>query len=351
MSAQAKSDEPRQDSTKSRATIAMWGKALTAMPRISKSEWDRLDLISRWLIATRAAVIVMTFTSAAFAGVLAFKAGVFDAILFVLVTVGLCLAHATNNLVNDLVDHWKGIDEGNYFRTQYGPQTVTDGFLSVRQLVSYAAVTGSVALGIGLYLVFVSERGEITMALLASGLFFVLFYTFPLKYIGLGEPAVLVVWGPLMVGGSYFVITGNWSNEVVLASLAYALGPTAVLFGKHTDKLSFDRDKNIRTLPVILGESLSRSVTVGLLLAQYPVIAWLVYTGFFHPVMLVSFGSIFSLKRVLNVFSQPRPEKAPESLPEGVWPLWFVGAAFWFTRRYSAFFLLGLVLDLALSRT
>ena len=330
--------------------VAMWGRALTAMPRISKADWDGLDLVSRWLIATRSAVIIMTFTSAAFAGVLAFKAGAFDATLFVLVTAGLCLAHATNNLVNDLTDHWKGVDEGNYFRTQYGPQTVEDGFLSVRQLITYAAITGGLGLAIGLYLVFVSDRGEITLALLASGLFFVLFYTFPLKYIGLGEPAVLVVWGPLMVGGAYFVITGEWSNEVAIASLAYALGPTAVLFGKHTDKLSFDSEKKIRTLPVILGESLSRKVTVALLLAQYPVIAWLVYTGFFHPVMLVSFASMLSLRRVFDVFSRPRPERPPSSLPEGVWPLWFVGAAFWFTRRYSAFFLLGLVLDVAISR-
>jgi 1,4-dihydroxy-2-naphthoate octaprenyltransferase len=330
--------------------VAMWGKALSAMPRITKQDWDGLDLVSRWLIATRSAVIVMTFTSAAFAGVLAYKANAFDGGLFVLVTVGLCLAHATNNLVNDLTDHWKGVDKDNYFRTQYGPQTVEDGFLTVEQLITYAALTGLVAVGIGLYLVLASSRGEITLMLLASGLFFVLFYTFPLKYIGLGEPAVLLVWGPLMVGGSYFVITGTWSNEVAFASLAYALGPTAVLFGKHTDKLDFDRAKGIRTLPVILGEGLSRKVTVGLLLAQYPVIAYLVYTGFFHPVMLVTFASLVSIKRVLRVFSRPRPQSKPPDLAEGIWPLWFVGAAFWFTRRYGAFFLLGLVLDVAISK-
>ena len=330
--------------------VAMWGKALSVMPRISKEDWDGLDLVSRWLIATRSAVIVMTFTSAAFAGVLAYKVGAFDWLLFALVTVGLCLAHATNNLINDLTDHWKGVDKDNYFRTQYGPQTVEDGFLTVKQLVTYASLTGLVALAIGLYLVFVSNRGEVTLMLLASGAFFVLFYTFPLKYIGMGEPAVLVVWGPLMVGGSYFVITGFWSNEVAVASLAYALGPTAVLFGKHTDKIDFDRLKRIRTLPVILGESLSRKVTVALLLAQYPVIAYLIYTDFFHPVMLVSFASMISLKRVFQVFAQPRPTEPPSDYPDDVWPLWFVGVAFWFTRRYSGFFLLGLLLDVIITK-
>jgi 1,4-dihydroxy-2-naphthoate octaprenyltransferase len=330
--------------------VAMWGKALSVMPRITKQDWDGLDIVSRWLIATRSAVIVMTFTSAAFAGVLAYKVGEFNGLLFALVTVGLCLAHATNNLINDLTDHWKGVDKDNYFRTQYGPQTVEDGFLSVKQLVTYAALTGLVALGIGIYLVFVSSRGDVTLLLLASGAFFVLFYTFPLKYIGMGEPAVLVVWGPLMVGGSYFVITGTWSNEVAFASLAYALGPTAVLFGKHTDKIEFDKEKGIRTLPVILGESRSRKLTVALLLAQYPVIAYLVYTGFFHPIMLITFASAMSLKRVFKVFSRPRPTAPPPDFPDDVWPLWFVGVAFWFTRRYSGFFLLGLVLDVLISR-
>ena len=122
--------------------VAMWGKALTAMPRITKQDWDGLDIVSRWLIATRSAVIIMTFTSAAFAGLLAFKAGKFDGLLFALVALGLCLAHATNNLVNDLTDYWKGVDKDNYFRTQYGPQTVQDGFLSVKQMLVYTAITG-----------------------------------------------------------------------------------------------------------------------------------------------------------------------------------------------------------------
>jgi 1,4-dihydroxy-2-naphthoate octaprenyltransferase len=86
----------------------MWGKALTVIPRITKQDWDELDIVSRWLIATRSAVIVMTLTSAAFAGILAFKAGAFDWLLWLLLTAGLCLAHATNNLINDLTDHWKG---------------------------------------------------------------------------------------------------------------------------------------------------------------------------------------------------------------------------------------------------
>ena len=326
--------------------IAMWGKALTKMPRIDHEEWDGLDIVSRWLIATRSAVIVMTLTSAIFAGLLAVKDGVFNGLLFALVTLGLALAHATNNLLNDLTDHWKGVDKDNYFRTQYGPQTVEEGFLSVRQLLMYAAVTGGAALLVGIYLV--TLRGEIVLWLLAAGAFFVLFYTFPLKYIGMGEPAVLLVWGPLMVGGAYYVMSGVWSNDVAVASIVYALGPTAVLFGKHIDKIDADRSKGIRTLPVLLGERLSRGMVVTMLLAQYGVLIYLVVTGYFGWPVLLSLAAVPSLARVFKVYSQPRPDGPPDDLPKGVWPLWFVGAAFWYTRRFGLFFVLGVLLDLVI---
>lgn len=327
--------------------VAMWGKALTAVPRISKEDWDGLDIISRWLIATRSAVTIMTFTSAAFAGLLAAKAGRFDWLLWGLVTLGLCFAHCTNNLVNDLTDYWKGVDADNYFRTQYGPQTVQSGFLSVRQMLVYTTVTGVIALALGAYLVVL--RGELALLMLGFGAFFVLFYTFPLKYIGMGEPAVLLVWGPLMVGGSYFVITGQWSNEVAVASVAYALAPTAVLFGKHIDKLDADREKRIHTLPVILGERISRKVVLGMLIFQYFLIGYLVFTGFFSPALVIVLAAIPSLKRVWETYRDPRPASPPPEA-EKVWPLWFVAVTFWYTRRFGGLFLVGLIADVILSR-
>jgi hypothetical protein len=69
-----------------------------------------------------------------------------------------------------------------------------------------------------------------------------------------------------------------------------------------------------------------------------------------QSVMLLTFASMLSLPRVLRVFSRPRPKSKPPDLAEGIWPLWFVGAAFWFTRRYGVYFLLGLVLDVLISK-
>ncbi|MBE7480375.1 MAG: prenyltransferase [Polyangiaceae bacterium] len=328
--------------------VAMWGRALSVIPRVSKEEWAELDIVSRWLIATRSAVIIMTAIASGIAGLLAFRDGLFDAVLWGLCTLGLCFAHATNNLVNDLTDHKKGVDKDNYFRTQYGPQPLEHGLMTTRQVLKYAAFTGLVALAAGALLV--AQRGQATLTLFAIGIFFVLFYTWPLKYIGMGEPAVLVVWGPLMVGGTYYVVTGRFDWQVALASLPFALGATAVLFGKHIDKLEADRGKHIRTLPVLLGERASRAVTIAMLLCQYALVGYLVLTRYFSPVLLSTLGAVPALWLALKAYRFRRPAKPPPELPPNVWPLWFVAFAFHHTRRFGLLYVLGLVADVVLRK-
>lgn len=328
--------------------VSMWAKAVNVIPRVSKEEWDGLDVVSRWLIATRSAVLVMTFISAAIAGLLAARAGHFNLLLWLMVTVGLLFAHATNNLVNDLTDHLKGVDKDNYFRAQYGPQPLEHGLMTRGQVLLYTAVTGLIALGAGSILVAV--RGEATLALLGIGAFFVLFYTWPLKYIGMGEVAVILVWGPLMVGGGYYVITGDVSLPVVLASLPVALAATTVLFGKHIDKLDADAGKGIRTMPVLLGEANARQATIVMLTLQYVLVAALVVSGYFSWLLLVVAAALPWYLRALRVYRQPRPSGPPAEYPPNIWPLWFAAFAFQHTRRFGSLFLLGLAADVVARR-
>jgi len=172
----------------------------------------------------------------------------------------------------------------------------------------------------------------------------VLFYTWPLKYIALGELAVLIVWGPLMIGGGYYVITGAWDWNVVIAGLPYALGVTGVIFGKHIDKLGMDKDRQIHTLPVLLGEKISRVVMVGMLISQYLSTLYLVITGFFTPVMLIVLVALRTLARVWPMFRGPKPAEKPANYPD-VWPNYFVAAAFLHNREFGLFYLLGLIVD------
>lgn len=330
-----------------RLDIAMWGKALQIIPRISKQDWDRLDVISRWLIATRAAVLIMTFLSAAIAGILAFQAGQFHFGYWLLLALGLVLAHATNNLLNDYTDYVRGVDQDNYYRAQYGPQPLVHGLLNKRQLLTYAAVTGALALACGLALILL--RGGLTWVFLALGAFFVLFYTWPLKGIALGEIAVLIVWGPLMIGGGYYVVAGAWDWNVVIASLPYALGVTTVIFGKHIDKLEMDKAKGIHTLPVVIGERASRATVVAMMLAQYLFTGYLILTGFFTPVLLIVLLALPTfLRRILPLFRRPKPAEKPADFPD-VWPNYFVAAGFYHNRLFGLWFLLGLIVNAALA--
>jgi 1,4-dihydroxy-2-naphthoate octaprenyltransferase len=323
--------------------VAMWGKALQVIPRVEKEEWQELDFVAKWLIATRFTVAVMTFISASIAGLLAIRDGAFDGLLWTFVTVGLLFAHASNNLINDLTDHAKGVDKDNYFRTQYGAHPLEHGLMTRAEMLRYTAITFAIALAAGAYLV--SVRGEATMILLAVGIFFVLFYTWPLKYIGLGELAVIVVWGPLMVGGGYYVITDSINGNVLLASLPFALAATTVLFGKHIDKLESDSGKGIRTMPVLLGERNARYTTIALLSGQYLFTAYLIATGYFSPVMAVVLLALPGYVQAVKAHAYPRPKKRPSQFPEKIWPLWFSAFVFSHTRRFGLLFLGGLCID------
>ena len=329
--------------------VAMWGKALRVIPRISKDEWDRLDVISRWLIATRSAVFIMTALSCGIGGFLAYRAGFFQWAYFVACMVGLVFAHATNNLLNDYTDHKKGIDKDNYYRSQYGPQPLEHGLMSVGTLFTYIAVSGLIAVTAGAYLVV--ETGWVTLLFMAAGAVFVLFYTWPLKYIGLGEPSVLLVWGPLMVGGTYYVVSaGHWAWSIPLISLTYAVGPTTVLFGKHTDKLEQDKERGVNTLPVIMGERAARLTTIGLWACQYVLIALLVIQRAIGPALFLVVLALPKFFSAARVFAVPRPTQAPPDLPPDVWPLYLSAHAFIYNRAFGLLFLVGLIADVVLTK-
>jgi 1,4-dihydroxy-2-naphthoate octaprenyltransferase len=320
--------------------------ALTAMPRVSPSAWRATPLAVRWLISARASVLVMTFTAAAFGGLLTIGDAAWSLTAWTLCTAGLLLAHAANNQLNDLTDSIRGIDEGNYFRLRYGAHVLEDGLLSRRALILYMCVTGGLAALCGVYLLVTVSTGLIVPFLLGSLL--LLFYTWPLKQWGLGELAVLLVWGPLMVGGTAFATTGTWDWRIALIGTAFALGPTTVIFGKHIDKLSFDREKGVATLPVRLGDGRARVWVQGMLAAQYLLTGVLVALGWLPWPVLIVLLAVPRLVASWNVFSHPAPTRPPDGFPESAWPLWFSAYAFDHTRWFSLLLLAGYCLALLL---
>jgi 1,4-dihydroxy-2-naphthoate octaprenyltransferase len=182
--------------------------------------------------------------------------------------------------------------------------------------------------------------------LIGLGAFFLLFYTWPLKGMALGEIAVLIVWGPLMIGGGYYVLTQQWSWNVVIASLPYVLGVTTVIFGKHIDKLDMDEAKGIHTLPVVIGEKASRYAVLAMMIAPYLFTFYLIAVKFFTPVMLIVLLALPSFLQIYPVFLQPKPKTRPEG--SRGWPLYFVGYAFYNNRKFGSLFMFGLLIDVVL---
>jgi 1,4-dihydroxy-2-naphthoate octaprenyltransferase len=229
--------------------------------------------------------------------------------LLALAVIGLVVAHAANNMINDFFDLSGGVDTEDYVRAQYAPHPILSGWVSKRQLGIAILVANAIDLAIMLFLAAV--RGPLVIAFALAGLFISVFYVAPpirLKHIGLGEPGVFVVWGPLMVAGTFFVGTGELPGWVWLASLPYAILVTTVLFGKHIDKIDADAALGIRTLPVILGESLARRVAQVLMVAFYPIVIGAALVGFIGPWVAVVLIGVPRLLGVLMVFNAPRPE-------------------------------------------
>ncbi|MBI2912596.1 MAG: prenyltransferase [Chloroflexi bacterium] len=343
--------------TKTAGGPALWLRALYTIPRVDPAQ---VDPISRWLILGRVSVVVMTAISAVIGGLLALRDDVFDAPLLALVAVGLVLAHTGSNLVNDFWDYRHGIDTPDSPRVTYGPHPMTTrqrdpsalqqgsgqaaSGESRREFLLVTAGILGVAAAIGIYLTVASGPEVLIFAL--SGAAVLLFYSggpLPLKHFGLGEIAVFIVWGPLMIGGTYYVMAEHLPLWVILASVPYGLGVTSVLFGKHLDKLAFDSSKGIRTMPIVLGEALARRTTQGLCILMYAAaVALVVWQEM--PGLLLVFGALPLLLLVLRFYNRPKPERPPEGYRG--WPLWFVGAAFVHNRRFGLLFVGGLALQL-----
>jgi 1,4-dihydroxy-2-naphthoate octaprenyltransferase len=283
----------------------------------------------------------MTMTAGAVAGLLAVRQPDFALGWFALAFVGIVLAHISNNLLNDLLDTDAGLDSDQYPRALYAPHPILSGMITRDGLVRAAALVNVADLVI--LAVLIGARGPVVLAFGAAGLALNVAYTAPplrLKKRGLGELDVLVVWGPLMIAGTYYAATGTVPWQVWLASIPYGLLCTAVLMGKHIDKLPWDEAADVRTLPVMLGERRARTVTAGLMIGFYVAIVVCVLVGALPWPALASFGALPLLNRALRALRRPRPSRPPRNFP--IWPLWFAAFCFTHTRRAGALMVAGL---------
>ncbi len=313
-----------------------------------------LDTVGKWLVMTRAAVIPMTLWSGMIGLLLAVEASRTVAGLainypaVVLAVIGLVLAHAANNLINDYFDMTGGVDTEGYVRALYAPHPVLSGWVTKQTLRMAILFLTAVDGVIMLVLAATNAQPLLVIAFALAGLFLSVFYVAPpfnLKRHGLGELDVFLTWGPLMIGGTYLVATGTVPAWVLVFSIPYSLLVTSVLFGKHIDKIVPDTALGIRTVPVILGEHRARRVNQLLMISFYPLILLTVLAGWVGPWIILAVLAIPTLWSVLKVYNQPKPAEPPDWYPKRGWPLWFVAFAFRHVRLAGGLLTLGLFLN------
>jgi 1,4-dihydroxy-2-naphthoate octaprenyltransferase len=321
-----------------RSLLGSWAYALrTTNPPPGRP----VDAVTRWIVISRAAVLPMTLVSGLVAALLAAGHPGLDVRWLVLAIVGITLAHLANNLMNDLYDTRSGSDSATYPRALYAPHPVLSGLVTRRTLLG-AIVAVNLA-DLAILVVLGLARGWPVVAFALAGFVLSVAYTAPplrLKKRGLGEPDVLVVWGPLMVGGTYYAATGTLTWQVLLASLPYGLLCTTVLMGKHIDKIPYDGPLGIRTLPVMLGERRARTVTLALMVGCYLLVGLAVLVGAMPWPALVVVLALPRLAKVWPLFHRPPPAEAPPGFP--VWPLWYAALAWVHVRQVGALLVLGL---------
>jgi 1,4-dihydroxy-2-naphthoate octaprenyltransferase len=302
---------------------------------------ERADAVTRWLVISRACVLPMTITSGLIGALLAAQAGQFSLLPAVLALVGLAAAHAANNLINDWTDVRRGVDTEDYPRAQYSTHPILGGLTTLNGLLRAALALSLLDAAIMVVLTLIS--GPLVIAFAVGGLALSLAYTGFLKRLGLGELTSLVVWGPLMIGGTYLAIAGSLPPSVWLATLPYGVVVASVLVGKHIDKRVPDAALGVRSVPVLIGEGASLRLNKFLFLLFYALVIALVVGRIVGPWVLLTALGLPRLVQAWRAYSQPRPAAPPAGWT--VWPLWYVGWAMVFNRRAGELFVLGLLLN------
>jgi 1,4-dihydroxy-2-naphthoate octaprenyltransferase len=347
----------------------MTGNWIEAIRTCNLPEDRPMDIVSKWLIITRSCVFSMTLISALIGGMLAALDGQFLWGRWLLVALGLLLAHAANNMANDLFDMISGVDTQDYPRASYAPHPLLSGMVTRGRLIAAISVCNLADLAIAVYISY--QVGWAVMAFAVAGFLVSVFYAAPpvkLKHLGMGELAIFLIWGPLMIAGTYYALTGNAPLKVWVCAVPYGLAVTAVLMGKHLDKADKDREKGVRTLPVVLGDRRARTITQLIVFAFYLVICALAASSMLPYLSLLALISLPRGIRIITTLSQepPRtpaeafamaedvipkdlkerfqPDLPPEAYP--LWPLWYVAWGVWWTRVAGGWFVLGLFLSI-----
>lgn len=270
-----------------------------------------MNAYRHWFLASRPWSFVMSVISVTVGVALAAVEGVFFWTLWVLTLVGIVLLHAATNLMNDYFDVRAGVDRPDVYTAKYRPHPLVEGKLNPMRVWIVSWVLYGLAAAIGLYLA--ATRGWWVLGIGLAGAVASLTYTAPplrYKYYALGELFVFLVWGPLMVEGSYYVQTQALSARALWIGLPLGALVAVVLLANNVRDLDHDSREGILTLPILLGRENSVRLYMLLIGAAYGGMVLLAYLEQLSSWALLVFLSLPLAVRLVRTLGYQVPADA-----------------------------------------
>jgi 1,4-dihydroxy-2-naphthoate polyprenyltransferase len=243
-----------------------------------------------WFLATRPRTLVAGLIPVAVGSALAYRDHVFAILPALAALIGALFIQIGTNLVNDYFDFKRGADTVD----RLGPPRATQqGWLSPQAVIRGAMVCFGLAFVVGLYLVSVAGWPLVVIGLCSLTAGYA--YTggpFPLAYNGLGDVFVLVFFGFVAVGGTYFVQGQSLSTTTLLAAVPVGLLGVALLAVNNTRDEKTDAAAGKKTLVVRFGATFGKAeyVTCLVVSALTPLALWV--SGITGPFVMLSWLAI-----------------------------------------------------------
>ncbi len=205
-----------------------------------------------WIAAARPKTLAAGISPVLLGSALALSKGFFNPLIFVMTLLTALGIQITTNFANDYFDFIKGADT----EKRKGPLRVMQaGLVSSSTMKKVIFITLASTACLGSYLAF--QGGIVILLLLSLSLVLAILYTggpYPIAYLGLGDLFVLIFFGPVAVGGTYFLQTGSFSVESLLAGLGIGLISAEVLSINNLRDVEEDAAANKKTLIVRFGK-------------------------------------------------------------------------------------------------
>lgn len=265
--------------------------------------------IKLWLKAIRAPFLTATIVPVILGSVIAWTTvSNFNWLFFVLTIIGIALCHTGTNLANDYFDHTSRNDWLNKNPTQFsgGSRVIQENEIPPRQILAASILCFTFGAAVGLYLNHVTG-GRIILLLGLIGIFLGFFYTaWPLRIgyrgFGLGEVAVAIGFGPLVVFGAYYVQTQKMDWLPLIASVPVAILIGLVLYINEFPDYDADKAVNKKTLPVMLGKKSACIIYYTLIAVTYLwVIAGIALKVFPYFVFLTFLTLPIAIKAIITL--------------------------------------------------